>query len=41
MDKCTGRKTISTRKPIAGVGLSSYTLEESLDIVVEVKHANK
>ncbi|WP_416293057.1 tyrosine-type recombinase/integrase [Paenibacillus illinoisensis] len=40
MDKREGRKTVQTRRPMADVGLPSYTLEEAVEFVVKVKRAN-
>lgn len=38
-NKRTGRKTVTDRQPIADVGLSSFTLEEAVDFVMNVKRA--
>lgn len=40
MDKRTGKKTVSSRQPIAEVGLPSYTLREAIDYVMRIKRAS-
>jgi integrase/recombinase XerD len=39
MDKRTGRKTVNERKPIAEVGLPSFSLEEAVEFVMKIKRA--